>query len=98
MTATKCPCCNEINIDAAAEGYVDFPREYHADCWTQIDAIVESLNDYDGDNIWEDIIYGVEGYDAEATAKLDPRHRSDVIAIGNVVVRYDASDRRWSVE
>lgn len=94
---TKCPCCQKINIDAAAEGYVDFPREYHADCWSRIDAIVDQLNEYDGTNIWADVIFGVDGYDDEATAKIDAG-RSDRFAVGQVIICWDEPNKTWQVD
>ena len=29
-----CPGCGKVNEYAHDEGYVEGPREYHADCWT----------------------------------------------------------------
>lgn len=34
------------------------------------------LEDYDGDNIWEDVIYGL-GYDEATTNRVDPSSRGD---------------------
>ena len=30
---TKCPYCGKVNEMADDDGFVEGPREYHADCW-----------------------------------------------------------------
>ena len=31
-----CPACAKLNLLADDDGYVDGPREYHAECWLAI--------------------------------------------------------------
>lgn len=49
---------------------------------------VEELNSYTGDNIWEDVIYRIPGYNSEATSRIDPSFSSDrFVAAGVTFVR-----------
>lgn len=48
--------------------------------------IVEALNAYRGDNIWEDLIYTFS-YDEAATVAIDPRALSDRFVADGVTYR-----------
>ena len=39
---------------------------------TTADQIVSQLDAYAGDNIWEDVIYHLDGFDGAATDELNP--------------------------
>ena len=53
--------------------------------------ILAKLNAYDGDNIWQDVIYSLD-VDEDATDDLD-EGRSDVFALTNgTVIRHDGSE------
>ncbi|MFG1918072.1 hypothetical protein [Micromonospora sp. NPDC048898] len=56
---------------------------------------VNQLNSYQGDNIWDDLIRKIDGYDDEATAELDPSDRSDVCVIDGAVLRFDQQTGEW---
>lgn len=43
-------------------------------------SIVDRLNAYDGDNIWQDVILPL-GIDEDATERLDPEYGSDVFVL-----------------
>jgi len=43
----KCPHCNKVNELANDDGFVEGPREYHAECWMAVEAAVESEADSD---------------------------------------------------
>lgn len=65
---------------------------------TQINAILDPLNNYDGSSIWQDVILHLDGYDEDATVALDPSDSSDVAMIGGEVFRWDGSRHagaRW---
>lgn len=49
--------------------------------------IVNRLNTYDGDNIWQDIIWKLDSYDPDATEAADPNCASDVVILkdGSVI-------------
>ena len=54
------------------------------------------LNQYDGDNVWQDVIYDLHGYDAEMTERIDPGMQSDRVAFEDgTVVRFEPSLDRW---
>lgn len=55
--------------------------------------IVDLLNGYEGDNVWEDVVKRMPEYDADATAELDPSFASDRIALqGGAVLRHTRED------
>ncbi|MFY1599843.1 hypothetical protein [Micromonospora sp. WMMD737] len=58
-------------------------------------AVVEQLNGYQGDNIWDDLIRKLDGYDDEATGALDPNYRSDVCVIDGAILRFDQQTGEW---
>ena len=43
--------------------------------------ILDRLNGYDGDNIWQDVILSGLDVDEDATNAADPGYRSDVIVL-----------------
>lgn len=55
--------------------------------------IVAKLNDYDGDNLFEDVVWGLD-YDEEATARLDGANQGDTYVIGGQV--YSCRGGRWA--
>jgi len=59
--------------------------------------VVDMLNSYSGDNIWQELILDLPGYDADATEAIDPGAASDRFAAAGVVYRYDAASRAWHV-
>lgn len=46
-------------------------------------ASLRAVTNYDGANIWQDIIVGLPGYDEAATAAADPTGRSDVVVFSD---------------
>jgi hypothetical protein len=70
--------------------------------WTEAEAdeletawLVDQLNQHGGD-VWQDVILPSGLYDEDATAALDPRGASDVIALtGGTVIRWDAQRNQW---
>ena len=44
MTTHTCPVCEKTNEDSSEDGYVEGPREYHAECWGKLSG---TLHDYD---------------------------------------------------
>lgn len=61
---------------------------------TSADDVMAKLNDYDGDNIWEDVIYGLD-YDEAATDAVAGSGGEDVV-IGGVHYTFDAQTDAWS--
>lgn len=48
------------------------------------DTILDKLNSYEGDNLWEDVIYGLD-YDEDATKKVaGPDDRDVVIGVSRL--------------
>jgi hypothetical protein len=61
--------------------------------------LTDQLNDYTGDNIWQDIIYPLPDYDPELTLELDPNYRNDVVALTDgTVIKWDGSRDSWEEE
>ena len=65
------------------------------------DEVCEALNAYPDDNIWNDVIYPMPGYDEAATdaayQELERnRDWADVAVIGGVTYRWDERTREWS--
>lgn len=63
--------------------------------------VLDQLNAYVGDNIWEDVIYGLD-YDEAATdlAYADTgRNRAygDMVVIGGVTYRYHQDRAAWAI-
>ena len=61
----------------------------------EIAAILAQLNDYTAENIWEDVIYTVTGFNADETDRID-RGRSDRFIADGVEYVWDESTDRWS--
>lgn len=55
--------------------------------------ILDQLNSYNGENIWEDVIYGLD-YDEAATNALAGPDDSHVV-IGGVHYWYDPARAEW---
>ena len=56
------------------------------------------LDQYDGGNVWQDVVTNLPGYDAEMTDRIDPGMRSDRVAFEDgAVVRFEPSLSRWVV-
>lgn len=61
--------------------------------------LINKLNGYAGDNIWQDIILDLVDLDHAATEALDPSGASDRFAlVDGTVVAFDAATRQWHVE
>lgn len=65
------------------------------------DQIVDMLNDYEEahpdpceSNLWGDVIWGLPGYDDDATAKVE-HGQSDAFVLVEQVYRYDYQRERW---
>jgi len=41
---------------------------------------LDKLNAYEGDNIWQDVIYGLD-FDRDATEAADPNYHNDVVVL-----------------
>ncbi|MDF3284984.1 hypothetical protein [Gordonia sp. N1V] len=51
------------------------------------------------DNIWQDLIYGLDAYDPEATEAADPDSRSDVVVLTDgSTIRWDQQAGQWYVD
>jgi hypothetical protein len=59
--------------------------------------IADMLNAYTGDNIFQDVVYGFDSYDPEATELADPSGRMDVYVFAGAEVRYDYDRAEWYV-
>ena len=58
--------------------------------------IIDQLNAYTGEDIWGDVILGLDAYDEAATAKLDPSSASDRVALADgAVIRWDPQTKSW---
>lgn len=66
----------------------------------RVDDVLDRLNNYAGDDIWQDIIMVTPGYDPVATEALYQGLRRalnvDVAVIGGVIYRWIRGDR-WRV-
>lgn len=60
---------------------------------TTTDQILEQLNNYDGDNIWEDIIYNYA--DETATDAIDIGASDRFVTDGGAVIAYDQQAGMW---
>lgn len=56
---------------------------------------LRALNTYEGDNIWEDVIYGLD-YDEEATAAVASVEGRDFVA-GGIHYTYAVDEGEWVV-
>lgn len=57
--------------------------------------VLDALNDYEGENLWEDVIYTLD-YDEAATNAVDSGDGRDVV-IGGVHYHYDQTVSEWKV-
>ena len=58
---------------------------------------LNALNTYEGDNIWQDIIIDLPGYNEAYTAELDPSGASDRIAFDDgTVIAWSPQTGRWA--
>lgn len=57
--------------------------------------IADMLNAYEGDNIFQDLVYGIDSYDPEATEAADPSGKMDVYVFAGTEVRWGGSE--WYV-
>lgn len=58
---------------------------------TNIDNAITTLDAYEGDNIWQDVIFSLDGYDDDASVALGADQGSDVVVIDGTVIRYWAT-------
>lgn len=57
--------------------------------------ILDQLNGYTGDNIWEDVIQGLD-LDGPAIAAADPSYASDVVVLKDGTrIEYEESAKSW---
>lgn len=64
----------------------------------ELERILVALNSYQDDNIWQDVILGLDAYDEAATDDLEGAGGSDRFALTDgTVIRYDQQRREWSV-
>lgn len=60
--------------------------------------LIDTLNAYQGDNIWGDVIRPSDLYDDDATDAIDPSWSSDrLVTTDSTVIRWDAQSERWDV-
>jgi hypothetical protein len=58
---------------------------------------VSQLNEYRGDNIWEDVIRHHPDYDDDATAEADPTGASDTICLTDgTIIDYNHQTKTWN--
>lgn len=62
---------------------------------TTITAILDRINGYVGDNLWEDVIYGLPGFDGDATEAADRAGESDTIVFADGTV-LDCRGGSWA--
>jgi hypothetical protein len=63
---------------------------------TATDRLLNELNAYQGDDIWQDIILGLHDYDEAATDEIDGG-QSDRFALSDgSVIRYDYQRGEWA--
>ena len=57
--------------------------------------ILEALNSYRGDNIWQDVIYSLNT-DEDAISAADPTFRSDVVVLtSGAAFHFDGARGEW---
>jgi hypothetical protein len=60
--------------------------------------ILNALNGYTGDDLWNDVVHQLDNYDAEATERFDPTASSDVIALTDGTVLRASAGGVWDVD
>lgn len=61
--------------------------------------ITSTLNAYDGDNVWQDVILGLSDYDDEATDAIDEGGSSDRLALSDGTIIVYAHERgEWVID
>ena len=64
---------------------------------TQAERSAHALNAYTGDNIWDDVILRLDGYDHDATEEADPDYGSDVVVFEDgSVIAWCEMTKLWS--
>lgn len=64
----------------------------------RIDEFVRALNEYQGNDIWEDLIRRHPAYDDNATFEADPFGQSDIIVLTDGTrIGHFAAERVWQV-
>lgn len=103
----------EYNIDAIADEVIgDYADGYrladHDEFWASVSRharharptaqeIADRLNAYEGDNIWQDVICGLD-IDQDAIEAADPNGASNVVILRDcTVIRWDAQCDEWYV-
>lgn len=70
-----------------------------AEAEDQVERAAAALNTYAGENLWEDVVRGLEGYNDDATAWVDPAGRGDrvVLSLGGrlYLIRRPDSALAW---
>lgn len=57
--------------------------------------ILAKLNDYDGDDLFGDVVWGLPGYDEAATAALDGGNQGDIYVIDGQIYSHRAGTGEW---
>ena len=57
--------------------------------------MLDALNAYRGDNIWEDVIYRHPDYDEARTAEVEHGEGNYVVTRAGVVFRFEPRDHEW---
>ena len=57
--------------------------------------IANQLNAYEGDNIVQDVVYGIDSYDPEATEAADPHGKMNVYIFADAELRHHGTE--WYV-
>lgn len=60
-----------------------------------LEETLAQLNAYEGDNVWQDIILGLDGYDEAGTDEIDTGASDRFATIWGEIIRWDAQARRW---
>jgi hypothetical protein len=56
--------------------------------------ITEKLNSYAGDNVWQDVILALDGYDERATDEIDKGDSTRFVVDGRTCI-YDQQRNLW---
>ena len=58
-------------------------------------SVLTMLNTYTGDDLWNDVIYHLDGYDPQATSDMDPAYQGEVVVVAGNTYRYKENTREW---